>query len=387
MRHPHVLQLIMDSLRYWVTEMHVDGFRFDLASTLARELYDVDRLSAFFDVIHQDPTLAGREADRRAVGPRRRRLSGRQLPRALVRVERQVSRQRARLLARRGPDARRVREPLHRQRRSLPGRRPAAVCERELHHRARRLHAARSRLVQREAQRGQRRGQPDGESHNRSWNCGAEGPTDDPGGQRAARAPAAQLHRDAAAVAGDPDAARRRRDWAARSRATTTPTARTTRSRGSTGSTADRGAARVHAPGHPAAAASIRCSAAAAGSRDVRCAARASATSRGSVPTASAMSEEDWQQGFAKSLTVFLNGDALRDLDADGQAGARRQLPAAVQRASRAARLHAAARVVRRSVGASSSTRRRRWGNGRARFTAGSAVAVEGRSVVVLSRP
>jgi isoamylase len=59
MRHPHVLQLIMDSLRYWVREMHVDGFRFDLASSLARELYDVDRLSAFFDVVHQDPTLQG----------------------------------------------------------------------------------------------------------------------------------------------------------------------------------------------------------------------------------------------------------------------------------------------------------------------------------------
>jgi glycogen operon protein len=59
MRHPHVLQLIMDSLRYWVHEMHIDGFRFDLASTLARELYDVDRLSAFFDVVHQDPTLQG----------------------------------------------------------------------------------------------------------------------------------------------------------------------------------------------------------------------------------------------------------------------------------------------------------------------------------------
>jgi glycogen operon protein len=57
-RHPRVLQLIMDSLRYWVLEMHVDGFRFDLASTLARELHDVDRLSAFFDIIHQDPVLS-----------------------------------------------------------------------------------------------------------------------------------------------------------------------------------------------------------------------------------------------------------------------------------------------------------------------------------------
>ena len=56
--HPSVLRLIMDSLRYWVLECHVDGFRFDLASALARELYDVDRLSSFFDVIHQDPVLS-----------------------------------------------------------------------------------------------------------------------------------------------------------------------------------------------------------------------------------------------------------------------------------------------------------------------------------------
>ena len=57
-RHPQTLQLIMDSLRYWILEMHVDGFRFDLASTLARELYDVERLSSFFDVIHQDPVIS-----------------------------------------------------------------------------------------------------------------------------------------------------------------------------------------------------------------------------------------------------------------------------------------------------------------------------------------
>ncbi|HET6229719.1 MAG TPA: glycogen debranching protein GlgX [Longimicrobiaceae bacterium] len=58
MRHPQTLTLVMDSLRYWVQEMHVDGFRFDLASTLARELHAVDRLSAFFDVIHQDPVIS-----------------------------------------------------------------------------------------------------------------------------------------------------------------------------------------------------------------------------------------------------------------------------------------------------------------------------------------
>ena len=58
MMHPRVLQLLMDSLRYWVVEMHVDGFRFDLAAALARELYEVNRLSAFFDVVHQDPVLS-----------------------------------------------------------------------------------------------------------------------------------------------------------------------------------------------------------------------------------------------------------------------------------------------------------------------------------------
>ena len=58
MRHPQVLKLVMDSLRYWVLEMHVDGFRFDLAAALARELHDVDRLSAFFDIINQDPVIS-----------------------------------------------------------------------------------------------------------------------------------------------------------------------------------------------------------------------------------------------------------------------------------------------------------------------------------------
>ncbi|MBM9503374.1 glycogen debranching protein GlgX [Actinacidiphila acididurans] len=58
MRHPMVLQMIMDSLRYWVTEMHVDGFRFDLAATLGRQFHEVDRLSAFFDVVQQDPVVS-----------------------------------------------------------------------------------------------------------------------------------------------------------------------------------------------------------------------------------------------------------------------------------------------------------------------------------------
>ena len=98
MQHPRVLQLIMDSLRYWVLEMHVDGFRFDLASTLARELYEVNKLGAFFDIIHQDPVLSQVKliAEPWDVGPGR--LPGRQLPRAVDRVERQVPRQRPPLL-------------------------------------------------------------------------------------------------------------------------------------------------------------------------------------------------------------------------------------------------------------------------------------------------
>ena len=110
--HPSVLRLIMDSLRYWVLECHVDGFRFDLASALAREFYDVDRLSAVLR--HHPPgpgPLAG-EADRRAVGRRAGRLPGRQLPGALGRVEREVPRLGARLLARPG-QRRRVRAALH----------------------------------------------------------------------------------------------------------------------------------------------------------------------------------------------------------------------------------------------------------------------------------
>ena len=157
-RHPHSLQLIMDSLRYWVTEMHVDGFRFDLAAALAREFYDVDRLSTFFELVQQDPVVSPGEADRRAVGRRPRRLPGRQLPAAVDRVERQVPRHRPRLLARRAV-ARRVRLPARRLLRPLRALRPAPGREHQLRHRARRLHAARPGVLQREAQRRQRRGQ------------------------------------------------------------------------------------------------------------------------------------------------------------------------------------------------------------------------------------
>ena len=171
----------MDSLRYWVTEMHVDGFRFDLASTLARELHEVDRLSAFFDLIQQDPVVVAGEADRRAVGRRRGRLPGRQLPAAVVGVERPLPRHDPRLLARRAG---------RRSPSSATASPAAPTCTRPTP--AGRRHRSTSSppttasrcadLVSYNDKHNEANGEDnrDGETHNRSWNCGVEGPTDDP---------------------------------------------------------------------------------------------------------------------------------------------------------------------------------------------------------------
>ena len=149
MRHPHVLQLIMDSLRYWVLDMHVDGFRFDLAATLARA---VPRGRQAVGVLRHHPAGPGDlpgQADRRALGPRRRRLPGRELPAAVDGVERQVPRHRARLLARRAGVAGGVRLPAHRLERPVRALRPAPDRLSQLRGRARRLHLARPGLLQR----------------------------------------------------------------------------------------------------------------------------------------------------------------------------------------------------------------------------------------------
>ena len=178
--HPSVLRLIMDSLRYWVLECRVDGFRFDLASALAREFYDVDRLSA---LLRHDPpgpgALAG-EADRRAVGRRAGRLPGRQLPGALGRVEREVPRLGARLLARRrrtcGEFAQRFTgsSDLYGE----DGRDPFASINFVTAHDGFTLRDLVSyNEKHNEANVEDNR---DGTDDNRSWNLGAEGETDDP---------------------------------------------------------------------------------------------------------------------------------------------------------------------------------------------------------------
>ena len=212
MRHPHVLQLIMDSLRYWVTEMHVDGFRFDLASTLARELHEVDRLSAFFDLIQQDPVVSRVKLIAEPWDLGEGRLPGRQLPAAVVGVERQVSRHHARLLARRTADAGRVRFALDRQLGPLRGRQQATVGERQFRHRARRLHAQRPGLLQRQAQRGQRRGRGRRRERQPVMELRCRGTDRRRRSPRNPRTAAAILPRDAPAFPRHPDAARRRRD-------------------------------------------------------------------------------------------------------------------------------------------------------------------------------
>ena len=152
-RHPHVLQLIMDSLRYWHLDMHVDGFRFDLASALARELYEVDRLSAFFDIVQQDPAISQVKliAEPWDVGdggyqvgnfpPRWSEWNGRYRD-----TIRDLWRGEPATLSEFGI-------ALHRQLRSLRGGDPQADGVGQLRHLPRRVHARRPRVVQREAQR------------------------------------------------------------------------------------------------------------------------------------------------------------------------------------------------------------------------------------------
>ena len=229
----------MDWLRYCVTECHVDGFRFDLASALARELDEVDRLSAFFDIIHQDPILSQVKliAEPWDIGPGGYQVGDFPILwsewNGIYRdTMRDFWRGQAPLrdfASRFGGSA-----DLY----ETDGRRPFTSVNFITAHDGFTLRDLVSYNDKHNEANGE--GNRDGTDDNRSWNCGVEGETDDPVGERAPRAPAAQAPRDAAAVTGRPDAARRRRDRGARSAGTTTRGARTTSSPGSTGSRATR---------------------------------------------------------------------------------------------------------------------------------------------------
>lgn len=178
-RHPHSLQLIMDSLRYWVTEMHVDGFRFDLASTLAREFYDVDRLAAFFELVQQDPVVSQVKliAEPWDIGPGGYQVGGfppqwsewngkyRDTVRDFWRGEPAL-----------GDFASRLAGSADLYEHS--GRRPFASINFVTAHDGFPLHD----LVSYNEKHNEANGEDnnDGESHNRSQNFGVEGPTDDP---------------------------------------------------------------------------------------------------------------------------------------------------------------------------------------------------------------
>ncbi len=153
------LRLILDSLRYWVTEMHVDGFRFDLASALARTGHDIDMRGAFLTTIGQDPVLRYVKLIAEPWDAVDGRVPGRLVPAALGRVERHLPRHDARLLDPARPDPRGgvpavgLLGPVRR-------RRAVAVRLGELRDRPRRLHGPRPGVLRPQAQRGQRRGQP-----------------------------------------------------------------------------------------------------------------------------------------------------------------------------------------------------------------------------------
>ncbi|MDN5763561.1 MAG: glycogen debranching enzyme, partial [Microlunatus sp.] len=180
MRSPHVLQLIMDSLRYWVNEMHVDGFRFDLATTLARQFHEVDKLSAFFDIIQQDPVISQVKliAEPWDLGdggyqvgnfpPLWTEWNGkyRDTVRDFWRGE----------PASMGEFASRLTGSSDLYNHSQ--RRPTASINFVIAHDGFTLRD----LVSYNDKHNQANGEDnnDGENHNRSWNCGVEGPTDDP---------------------------------------------------------------------------------------------------------------------------------------------------------------------------------------------------------------
>ena len=179
-RHPHSVQLLMDSLRYWVTEMHVDGFRFDLASTLAREFYDVDKLSTFFELVQQDPVVSQVKliAEPWDVGPGGYQVGNfppqwtewngkyRDTVRDFWRGE----------PATLGEFASRLTGSADLYESSA--RRPVASINFVTAHDGFTLRDLVSYNEKHNEANGE--GNNDGESHNRSWNCGVEGPTDDP---------------------------------------------------------------------------------------------------------------------------------------------------------------------------------------------------------------
>jgi glycogen operon protein len=317
MRHPHSLQLVMDSLRYWVQEMHVDGFRFDLASTLARELYDVDRLSAFFDIIHQDPVL---ENIKLIAEPWDIGAGGYQVGNFPVRWCEWNGKFRDTVRDYWRGENQTLAEFANRLTGSADlyaddGRNPYASVNFVTAHDGFTLRD----LVSYNEKHNDANGEEnrDGESHNRSWNCGAEGPSEDPAVNQCRARQARNLLTTLLLSQGVPmilagDEMGRTQggnnnaycqdneiswfDWQAVDRGLLEFT---------------RALVQIKRE-HPV-------------FRRRRWFKGVPLRGKGVAdiawfrPDAEPMSDEDWQSGFVKSVAVFLNGDALRDLDEKGQ--------------------------------------------------------------------
>jgi isoamylase len=317
MRHPHALMLVMDSLRYWVEEMHVDGFRFDLASALARERNEVDRLSAFFDIIHQDPTLSHVKliAEPWDIGE-----GGYQVGNFPVRWCEWNGKYRDTVRDYWRGEGGTLGEFASRFTGSSDlyeddGRRPFASVNFIAAHDGFTLRDLVSYNEKHNEANGE--GNNDGESHNRSWNCGAEGPTSDPNvnalrtKQQRNFLTTLLLSQGIPMLLGGDEIGRTQQgnnnaycqdnevswfDWEHVDSGLLDFTRRLIHIQAQ--SPVFR--RRRWFKGRP-----LR----GAGVSDI-------AWFR---PDGAEMSEDDWSQGNAKSFAVFLNGDALRDIDDDGR--------------------------------------------------------------------
>ena len=302
----------MDSLRYWVTEMHVDGFRFDLASTLAREFYDVDRLSALLRPHPAGPGRLAGQAHRRAVGRRRGRLPGRQLPArcgpsgtaSTATPSATSGGARARRSASSPPGS-----PARRDLYESDGRKPYASINFVTAHDGFTLHD----LVSYNDKHNEANGEDnrDGESNNRSWNCGVEGPTDDPDIVALREQQKRNFLATLLLSQGVPMLLARRRDGPhpARQQQRLLPGQRDLLGR------LERRAGELD-PAATSPAGCRRCAASTRSSTGGASSRAAPVAGSGGLddivwfnPDGEEMSDEDWDAGWARSLGVFLNGD------------------------------------------------------------------------------
>ncbi len=318
--HPHSLQLIMDSLRYWVTEMHVDGFRFDLAATLAREFYDVDRLSAFFELVQQDPTVSQVKliAEPWDVGP-----GGYQVGNFPPQWTEWNGKYRDTVRDYWRGESATLDEFAYRLTGSADlyehtGRRPVASINFVTAHDGFTLRDLVS--YNDKHNEANKEGNRDGESHNRSWNCGVEGPTDDKeinalrSQQQRNFLTTLLLSQGVPMIAHGDELGRTQRgnnnvycqdnelswiDWAQAD----TELMEFTRAVSALRTAHPVFRRRRFFSGKPVRRRGTE------GMPDIAWLA----------PDGSEMTEEDWESGFAKSVTVYLNGQGIPDLDVRGQ--------------------------------------------------------------------